>query len=88
MVFENLQDTNTEDDRNTDLLRPAHLQSPNNPLWQDKHCHIGDNLHGGRCKHHIWQRVTFAGKVEFPDRLVGTTLHIQKNDAKYSPQTL
>ena len=64
------------------------MQIPNDPLRQKKHGDVGNDLDARRCEHDFRKGVAFAWKVEFPDSLVRPALHIQEEDAKYSPKAL
>jgi hypothetical protein len=40
---------------------PVHLKTPDDPLREDKHQDIGDDLDTSGCKHHFREGVAFAG---------------------------
>lgn len=48
MDKEVVQYTDSEDDRNTDLHLPAHLQAPEDPLGKEEHDNVRDDLDTGR----------------------------------------
>jgi hypothetical protein len=84
----NIQDTNAEENGDTGLLLPVQFQAPNDSLGQQEHGNIRHNLDTCRGEHHIRQAVAFAREIEFPNGCVRAALHVQKNDAKKSPDSL
>lgn len=77
MDLEDLQYTDAENDRYSDLLLPVHLKTPDNSLRQEEHRYVGRHLDAGRGEHHVGERVAFAWKIELPDGFMRPALHVQ-----------
>ena len=87
-IEEDVQNTNTEENGDTQLLLPIHPEAPDNSLGQQEHSNVRHNLDAGRREHHIRQVVAFTREIEFPDGFVRATLHVQKYHTKKTPETL